>query len=190
MFISSSKAHTIYIEKQKLQPDKQIRQLQRLVDTCWACSYNAINALCYTFDAVVSTLEYVGRENNNRAVEAKGLAKSKNIEVELSPQKRKRCLSTRLHDCIVMESTGNRELPSEIDNLKTCVYYPVLDFLISDNFMKKRFNEKNMMLLKSIHACAPDSNSFWMQMFFCQWLNFITLTFLLFIWKLHYPNAA
>ena len=73
VFISSSKAHTIYIEKQKLQPDKQIRQLQRLVDTRWACSYNAINALCYTFDAVISTLECVGRENNDRAVEAKGL---------------------------------------------------------------------------------------------------------------------
>ena len=86
------------------------------------------------------------------------VAKSKNIEVEISPQRRKRCLSTRLCDGIVMESTGNRELPSEIDNLKTCVYYPVLDFLISD--MKKRFNKKNMMLLKSIHACAPDSNSF------------------------------
>jgi len=57
-----------------------------------------------------------------------------------------------------MESTGHRELPREVDNLKTCVYYPILELLISD--MKKKFNEKNMMLLKSIHACAPDSNSF------------------------------
>ena len=74
VFISSSKAHNVYIEKQKnIQPDKQIRQLQRLVDTRWACSYNAINALCYTFDAVVSTLECVGKENDDRAVEAKGL---------------------------------------------------------------------------------------------------------------------
>ena len=73
VFISSSKTHTIYIEKQNLQPDKQIRQLQRLVDTRWACSYNAINALCYTFDAVVSTLECVGSENDDRAIEAKGL---------------------------------------------------------------------------------------------------------------------
>ena len=74
IFISSSKAHTIYIEKQKnLHPDRQIRQLQRLVDTRWACSYNAINALCYTFDAVVSTLECIGREYDDRAVEAKGL---------------------------------------------------------------------------------------------------------------------
>jgi len=74
VFISSNKAHTIYIEKQKsLQPDKQMRQLQRLVDTLWACSYNAINALCYTFDAVVSTLECVGNKNDDRAVEAIGL---------------------------------------------------------------------------------------------------------------------
>lgn len=63
-----------------------------------------------------------------------------------------------LCDGIVMESTGHTEVPNEVDNLKTSVYYPVLDLLISD--MKKRFNEKNMMLLKSIHACAPDSNSF------------------------------
>ena len=35
-----SKAHTVYFEKQKnLQPDKQIRQSQRLVDTRWVCSY-------------------------------------------------------------------------------------------------------------------------------------------------------
>ena len=37
------------------------------------------------------------------------------IEVEISLRRRQRCLSTRLRDGIVMESTGNRELPSEID---------------------------------------------------------------------------
>lgn len=41
-----------------------------LVDTCWARSYNAVNTLCYTFDAVVSTLECVARNNDDRAVEA------------------------------------------------------------------------------------------------------------------------
>ena len=68
------------------------------------------------------------------------IAKSKNIDIEISPQRRQRCLSVRLHDGIVMESTRHREVSSEVDNLKTCVYYPVLDLLISD--MKKRFNEK------------------------------------------------
>ena len=75
-FLFPQVKHTlyIYIEKQKnLHPDRQIRQLQRLVDTRWACSYNAINALCYTFDTVVSTLECIGREYDDRAVEAKGL---------------------------------------------------------------------------------------------------------------------
>ena len=68
------------------------------------------------------------------------VAKSKHIDIEISPQRRQRCLSMRLRDGIVMESTGHRELPREVDNLKTCVYYPVLELLISD--MKKRFNEK------------------------------------------------
>ena len=85
------------------------------------------------------------------------VAKSKNIGIEISPQRRQRHLLVRLRDGIVMESTGHREVPTEVANLKTSVYYPVLDLLISD--MKKRFNEKNMMLLKSIDACAPDSNS-------------------------------
>lgn len=43
VFISTSKAHAIFIEKQdELHKEKQPRQLQRLSDTRWACRYLAL----------------------------------------------------------------------------------------------------------------------------------------------------
>ena len=61
VFLSSSKAHNIYIQKQKSQyPDKEVRQLQRLIDTRWC-----------TFDSVIAALEDIsGEKDKDRAIEA------------------------------------------------------------------------------------------------------------------------
>lgn len=48
VFISTTKAHTIFVAKQKqLHPEKQVHQLQKLSDTRWACRQSAI---CSTYD--------------------------------------------------------------------------------------------------------------------------------------------
>lgn len=75
VYMSSSKAHCVYIEKQgEFYPDKAVRQLKRLSDTRWACRHAAVNALAYTFAAVVATLEVLTENTDkSRAVEARGM---------------------------------------------------------------------------------------------------------------------
>ena len=75
VFISTSKAHTIYIQQQSaLHPGKPIRQLQRLSDTRWACRFYAVDAVCSTFDAILGSLQSImdGRDKG-KATEACGI---------------------------------------------------------------------------------------------------------------------
>ena len=75
VFMSSSKSHDIYLQKQnELHPSKQLRRLQRLSDTRWACRYFAVDAVCCTFDSLLAALEAITEwENREKAVEAKGI---------------------------------------------------------------------------------------------------------------------
>ena len=75
VFISTSKAHTVYIQQQNLlHPDKPKHQLQKLSDTCWTCRFAAVEAVCSTFDAILATLQcLVQGDDKVKAVEAKGI---------------------------------------------------------------------------------------------------------------------
>lgn len=75
VFMSSSKAHDVYLQKQnELHPSKQLRRLQRLSDTRWACRYFAVDAVCCTFDSLLAALEAITEwDNREKAVEAKGI---------------------------------------------------------------------------------------------------------------------
>ena len=75
VFISTTKANVVFLAKQKeLYPDKQPFQMQRLSDTRWACRYNAVNALCVTYDSLLATLEHIADDSDSaKAVQAKGL---------------------------------------------------------------------------------------------------------------------
>ena len=75
VFISTSKAHTVYIQQQNsLHPDKPIHQLQKLSDTRWTCRFAAVEAVCTTFDAILATLQcLVQGDDKLKAVEAKGI---------------------------------------------------------------------------------------------------------------------
>ena len=65
VFLATTKVHVIFLQKQKeLHPDKPTRELQRLSDTRWACRYSSINAMCYTFDAILATLEDMGEDSD------------------------------------------------------------------------------------------------------------------------------
>ena len=75
VFMSSSKAHAIYLEKQtQLHPDHQTRQLQRLSETRWACRYLSLDVIASTFDSILATLESIAEGNDKpKAIEATGL---------------------------------------------------------------------------------------------------------------------
>ena len=75
VFISTSKVHVIFVEKQKhLHPSKQRLELQKLSDTWWVCRYAAVNAVCCTFDPILLTVEEVAESQDVRkAIEARGL---------------------------------------------------------------------------------------------------------------------
>ena len=75
IFMSTSKAHTVFLAKQKdVYPGKQPRELKRLSDTRWACRHDAINAVAYTFEALVSALEDIANgSDKSKGIEAMGL---------------------------------------------------------------------------------------------------------------------
>ncbi len=82
VFISTSKAHNVFVAKQKeLHPEKQVHRLQRLSDTRWACRQGAVNAICCTYDSLLATLEDISEGvDRAKAVEATGLLQIKSFK--------------------------------------------------------------------------------------------------------------
>ena len=61
-FMSTSKVHVIFIDKQKhLHPGNQPFELQKLSDTRWVCRYAAV---CRTYDSILATVEVVAESND------------------------------------------------------------------------------------------------------------------------------
>ncbi len=75
VFISTSKAHEVYILKQsELHPGKQVRQMQCLSDTRWACRYAAVDTVCSTYDSILACLEdIVDGNDQSKAIKANGI---------------------------------------------------------------------------------------------------------------------
>ena len=75
VFMSASKAHAQYLQQQSDHyPNKQPRELQRLSDTRSACRYASLDAICSTFEAILTTLQLIGDgDDKSKAIEAVGL---------------------------------------------------------------------------------------------------------------------
>ncbi len=75
VFLSSSKAHVVFIEKQKeLYPGKLTKELKRLSDTRWACRSLTLDVICSTYDSIIASLEHITEDTDKaKAVEAVGL---------------------------------------------------------------------------------------------------------------------
>ena len=73
--MSTSKAHTVFPSKQKdVYPGRQPRELKKLSDTRCACRHDAINAIAYTFEAIVAALgDIADGDDRPKGVEAMGL---------------------------------------------------------------------------------------------------------------------
>lgn len=72
------------------------------------------------------------------------------IIVEFTSRRRKR--SALLNDSVIYETTGSRETPSAIEELKT---KPLLDHELND-----RFQKQNTSILKGISALTPTTSDF------------------------------
>ena len=74
VFFSASKAHDVFIDKEKHQyPHKQPTELQKLSDTRWVCHYAAVNAVRCTYDCFTSFGRNAESTDASKAVEASGL---------------------------------------------------------------------------------------------------------------------
>ena len=75
VFVSTSKIHVIFKEKQLLcHPNKQPVELQQLSDTRWVCRYAAVNTICCTYDTLLLTIKQVAESSDpQKAIEARGL---------------------------------------------------------------------------------------------------------------------
>ena len=74
VFMSSSKAHEIFLEQQKVLKLCQEIRLKKLSDTRWACRHSSIKAIAATVKAVIVSLEIItDGEDREKAVEANGL---------------------------------------------------------------------------------------------------------------------
>ena len=74
VFMSSSKAHEIFLEQQKVLKHCQEIYLKKLSDTRWACEHSSIKAIVATIKAVIVSLEIITNgEDIGKAAEASGL---------------------------------------------------------------------------------------------------------------------
>ena len=70
----------------------------------------------------------------------------------------KECFLVACVTTVILESTGSHEQLTTSQQFKVSLYYPILDaFLIELNH---RFGERNVKLMRVIHACDPQSSQF------------------------------
>ena len=59
---------------------------------------------------------------------------------------------------IVLEITGSRESTDSSQSMKVSLYFPILDAVIAE--MQRRFDDKNLKLMKAFQCCVHDSPHF------------------------------
>ena len=72
--------------------------------------------------------------------------------------KRSRSISTRFKNCIVLGTTGQRDVVDCEDKYKSSIFYPVIDSILIE--MKDRFSHSNMEILRSVSSLCPASSTF------------------------------
>ena len=65
---------------------------------------------------------------------------------------------THLSECMILGSTGHKELLTTSNSYKTSLYYPVLDVFLAK--LSQCFDQKNLDLMHAIQACHPQSENF------------------------------
>lgn len=109
-------------------------------------------------DAVLQTL--IGMRNSGEADKLYSATETLMSENNLSTlPAAKRTKKRKLMDDFITDSTtGQREDANNSQSLRTKVYYPTLDRMISE--MTARFSPQSDSLMQGIHACCPASKTF------------------------------
>ena len=89
---------------------------------------------------------------------AKSVAELHGIEVAVPTSARKRRLPKRFEECVLLQSMGCRESVSSSEEYKRELYFPVVDAFLSE--LRRRFDNKNMDVMRGIQACNPHSKDF------------------------------
>ena len=71
-YLSSAIPHAVFMKKQQ-ELGSTVVQLKKLSDTRWSCRYTSIKAVLTSLSAILSTLDEIGDESHERAIEARGL---------------------------------------------------------------------------------------------------------------------
>ena len=88
----------------------------------------------------------------------KSIAELHNFEIQPLSEARQRRLPRRFRDCVILETTGSRDVLSCSNNYKTKLYFPIIDTFLSE--ISRRFDEKNINIMHAIQACNPLSKKF------------------------------
>ena len=89
---------------------------------------------------------------------ATDIAQLHSIDIQQTTTKRKRRAPTHLADSVVLESIGSRDNLTTSEELKTQLYFPVLDKFLYQ--LELRFDSKNVVVMNGIAACSPSSRMF------------------------------
>lgn len=80
------------------------------------------------------------------------------VNNESRPPRRKRRPPKHLDNSIVYESSGSRDDTDNSIQLKIELFFPVIDAFLAE--LSRRFDNKNINIMKGIQACHPHSKSF------------------------------
>ena len=111
-------------------------------------------------DLVVATksmlTEYHTKEYWSKVYKyATDIAQLHSIDIQQTTTKRKRRASTHLADSVVLESIGSRDNLTTSEELKTQLYFPVLDKFLYQ--LELRFDSKNVVVMNGIAASCTES---------------------------------
>ncbi len=88
----------------------------------------------------------------------KSIAELHDIDVAAPTSARNRRPPKRFEDMVLLQSTGSRESLSSSEEYKRELYFPVLDAFLAE--LRRRFDDKNMDIIRAIQACNPHSKCF------------------------------
>ncbi|CAF3031647.1 unnamed protein product, partial [Rotaria sp. Silwood2] len=80
-----------------------------------------------------------------------------NVNLNQKPKHRKRVVSTRFKDSVIISTIGQRDDESEY-YYRTYIYYQVIDNMLVE--LEDGFSSKSLQLLSGISSLCPDSNTF------------------------------
>ena len=139
----------------------QILECTKQLSDCLQSSNMDLSRASELVDATKSLLTRYRTDNHWKMVydQAMRVANLHDIPVELAfSRSRKRKRPALLNDSVICETTGSRETPSATEELKTKLYYPVLDQFLYE--LNHRFQSQNTSILKGVSALTPTASNF------------------------------